>query len=223
MSEFLSILIGIVVIANFVFTIWSYISLRRIVNWSRDSNINDNILLNHIVHTRSSINLIYASIATITFVLAFLGFNLKDKVTQEVTKEISASARIDLGLLKTKTNEIELIIDSVANIKGKELNLIDDKARSLFNEFRRIQQNVYVIQELQVSPNKHYFKFSELQTINNEKLPYFSQQPAVFNSVAYMDYGIIGSVRINVTKEGIDFLETSSRYKVDLCIYPRKE
>jgi hypothetical protein len=221
MNEFLSILIGIVVIANLAFTIWSYISLRRIVKSSQDNKIKDTVLLEHIVHTRSSINLIYASIATITFVLAFLGFNLKDKIAQEVTKEISASARVDLDLLKSKSNEISML-DSIAVSKSKELNLLSDKARTIIVELSKKPQQIYVIQRLQVSPQKHYYTFSELRTINNEIIPAFSQPPVIISSGCYIDDGGIAWTNISVTKEGIDFLETTTNYKIDLCIYPRK-
>jgi hypothetical protein len=221
MNEFLFILIGIVVIANLVYTIWSYISLRRIVKGSQDGKIKDNVLLEHIIHTRSSMNLIYASIAIITFVLTFLGFNLKDRIAQEVTKEISASAKVDLDLLRTKANEITML-DSVAVIKAKELNLINDKARVILNELGKSPQQFYVIQDLQLSSKKHFYAFSELQTINNEKLPIFSQPPALIYSWAKQSDGSITSFTPSATKDGIEFGQTDGLWKIDIVIYPRK-
>jgi len=221
MNEFLIILIGIIVIANLAFTIWSYISLKKIVKGSQDSKIKDPVFLEHVIHTRSSINLIYTSIATITFVLAFLGFNLKDKITQEVTKEISASAKVDLDLLKLKTNEITML-DSVAVFKGRELNLINDKAHLILNELDKSPKQFYVIQALQLSSKKHFYAFTELRTINNEKLPTFSQPPALIYSLARQNDGSLTNLIPTATKEGIEFGQGNDLWKIDIVIYPRK-
>ena len=220
MFEFLSLLIGIVVIGNFIFTIWSYFSLRRLVKWNSINKSKDDALLNHIIHTRSSINLIYASIATITFVLTFLGFNLKDKIAQELTKEISASSRVDLDLLKAKVNDINFL-DSTAVIKSRELNQLIDKARLKFNELSNTPQKVYVVQGIQVSQKKHFYSFSELVSINNEKLPIFLKLPAITYSFASYADGAISNIRPMLTKDGLEFGETQEPYKIDLCFYPR--
>jgi len=221
MNEFLFALIGIVVIANLAFTIWSYISLRRLIKLSQNGKSKDIILLDHIVHMRSSINLIYASIATITFVLAFLGFNLKDKVTQDVTKEISAAARVDLDALAGKANNIA-ILDSVAKSRSKEYNSIIDKARSNLNELNNNPQSIYVIQDLLVTKQKHYFKFSELQTINGNKLPKFSQEPVIISSLIRFKDAVGSPLIVRASTEGFDAGDTGESFNVDLCIYPRR-
>jgi hypothetical protein len=221
MNEFLSVLIGIVVIANIFFTIWSYYSLRRILKRIQKNEINNETMLEHIVHTRSSLNLIYASMATITFVLAFLGFNLKDKISQEVTKEISASAKVDLELLKIKSGEI-LLLDSLAIGKSKELNSINDRARSILNEINKVPTKAYVIQGVQLSTTKHFYRYSELETIDGEKLPTFFQRPAVFNSLLHINDGSCGTIIATATNEGIEFGDIALPSKIDLCIYPRK-
>jgi len=221
MNEFLSILIGVVVIANLAFTIWSFFSLRRHIKLSRSAKLKDDFLLEHIVYTRSSINLVYASIAIVSFVLAFLGFNLKDKVSQDVTKEISASARVDLNILKDKVSEIATL-DSSAVLKYKELNLIADKSRSVLNELNRYPQKVYVVQGLKVSPQKHYFDYSELQTVDGDKLPKFSRRPATLKSEAYSDQGPQGERVTTDTKDGVDFGVDQGTFEIDLFIFPVK-
>jgi hypothetical protein len=221
MSEFLLIIIGIVLIANCVFIIWSFYSLRRTIRKNNYFSTNDDLNVDHIIYVRSSINLIYASIAIITFVLAFLGFNLKDKITQDVTREISNSAKVDLEALKFKVNEIALM-DSVAIVKGRDINSISEKVRTIYSELNIGLQRVYVVKGLNVSPKKRHFDFSELRTINDDKLPSFTQSPAVLQSYAYFGDGAVGFVRLVVTREGIEVLDVDTEFNIDLSIYPRK-
>jgi len=222
MNEFLLIIIGIVLIANCAFTIWSFYSLRKILKESNYPSAKNDLNVDHVVYARSSLNLIYASIAIITFVLTFLGFNLKDKITQDVTKEISASARIDLEILNSKANEI-VTLDSIAELKNREIGLLAERARFLVSEISKNPQTIFVIRSLRVTKEKHHFSFSELKTIDNTSLPTFSKRPFVLNSVAYYDNGNYAQKTPKATNDDIEFGQDSEPYNLDLVIFLGKQ
>ena len=217
MIEFLITTIGVILIANLAYTIWSFVALKRLTKQDSKVKLEDKYLVEHIIYTRSSLNLIYASIAIITFILAFLGYNLKDKITQEVTKEISAAAKVDLEELRTKANNIARL-DSLATLKSIDLAKTSDRIRSILDEIKRNPQQLYVVQQLTVSVQQHKFKFSELKTINGVALPTFAKPPVMFWR-AYDKESQLG-IDINTTTDGIEFSPVSQTFYVDLWIYP---
>jgi hypothetical protein len=87
MSQFLTAVFMVFVIGNFAFALWSYFSLRKLFKLKDAAKLEDKILLDHLVHTRSSLNLIYTSIATAAVLITFYGLNLKDKVSEELRAE----------------------------------------------------------------------------------------------------------------------------------------
>jgi hypothetical protein len=219
MNEFLLGLIIVVIIANLAYTIWSYFSLKKLSNRNQVVTLEDKFLLEHIVHTRSSLNVIYTSIVTVSFLLAFFGFNLKDKLTQEVTKEISASAKVDLDMLRTKANEIS-ILDSLSTSKSADIVRIAEKARLTLDGITKNMQRLYVIQglPLPVNPQKHFYKYSELRPVDGSIIQAFSKPPVIFCR-GYDNEAEI-PMRVKATTDGIEVGQTVIPFNVDLFIYP---
>lgn len=218
MNDILLALIGIAVLANFAYTLWSYYSLRRVTASLASPPSDVKLLIETIVHTRSSLNLLYASIAIMVFVLGFFGFNIQKNVTAEVKREIADAARVDLDSLRFKAQTISLI-ESLARQHGDYIQRTKEESRLLIEALRRTPQKLYVIQALSVTNERHRFSFSELQSVDGVKLSQFAKPPVILMR-AYEGGSDVMGVGLTTTTQGIDF-SPGGACLVDLWIYAK--
>lgn len=220
MNELLFVLIGIIVLTNLVYTLWSFFSLKKMIGKVTPIATDDRFLLEHIVHSRSSLNLVYASIAIMAFVLGFFGFNIQKNITTEVKKEITEAARVDLDTLKSKSDNISLF-ESFARQSVSEINKFRDQARAIVDNIKRNPQKLFVIESLLISKQKNSYLFSELKPVDGTLLPQISQPPMIlwlgYNPKSGEFYG----TRVKATTKGIEVDAYDESYLIDLWIYVR--
>ncbi|MEW5804992.1 MAG: hypothetical protein AB1847_23140 [bacterium] len=221
MNDFLCISIGIIVLANFLYTLWSYFSLKKMTNKTTSFESNDHIILENIIHSRSSLNLVYASIAIIVFVLSFFGFNIQKNITAEVKREITEASKVDLEVLKSKSDSI-IQIHSQATQSYSEISKYKDQARAIAENMKLSPQKLYVIEALPINKNKFSYLFSELQTVDKTMLPKFSQPPMLL-WYAYDpdDRSSSYATTVEATAKGIAVHNYGESYVIDLWIYVR--
>ncbi|MBI3586384.1 MAG: hypothetical protein HY088_04565 [Ignavibacteriales bacterium] len=233
MTNLILAVIGIVVLTNFIYSIRSHLFLKRTIDQFDVRKIDDKFILENIVHLRTSQNVLYASIAIMTFVIAFLGMNLERNVTQEIRGEIMRASRVNLDTLKIKVDNI-LSLDSSSQQSYSEIQTIKGKISLIYDRIRHTPQKLYVVQGLQISKSKNKFLFSELKPIDGSSIPQFSQPPFINYHAYIADSSMVGDAKIGtdiftnikVTAQGIEALVGPSwpgdgHYLVDLWIYIR--
>ena len=216
MNSLLIVLVGIVVIANFIFTIWSYLSLKKLTSSADSKKPADNFLIEQVVHTRSSLNVLYASIAIMTFVLAFFGFNVPKNVTEQVTKDVAQAAKVDLEALKIKSDHIG-ILDSLGSAALADLTKFRDLAQGYSESIKRLPQKLFVVHDLQVTKST-YFLYSDLKPVDGSTLPKFLEPPVVLWNAHSGDMSIGTDVKPDIKGINISPVDACS---IDLWIYAR--
>ena len=218
MSQFLIALIGVILAVNLAYTVWSYFSLKRLAGEAQLRKLEDRYLLEQIVHARTSFNLIYAMIGVVTFVIAFFGFNLESNVTDEVTREISRAAQVDLEGLRNKADSISQMQIS-ARQDAMQVAKTKSQIGALYENMRRSPQKLFVIQSLPVNVEGQKYRFSDLKPVDGTILPKFSQPPVLFWQ-AYDNELSIGT-GINATTEGLTINPAKVPCFIDIWIYAR--
>jgi hypothetical protein len=218
MNDILIAIVGILVLTNFVYTIWSYLSLKKLTSDVKALKSQDRFILDNIVHSRSSLNVLYASIAIMAFVLGFFGFNIQRNVTMEVKREISDAARIDLDSLRLKAQSISLI-ESLAKKHADNIVKTREEIRAFSENIRRMPQKLYVIQHLAVTRDKHRFSFAELRPVDGSSLSQFKEPPAILWMAFDKENNQIGGIDVIATVQGIEAM--AENYFLELWIYAK--
>lgn len=223
MNDLLMIMILIVVLSNFIYSIYSYFSLKKISAQHQTSRIDEKFMLENIIHLRTSINILYTGVAIMTFVLAFLGFNLQKNVSQEVKGEITRAARVDLESLTMKADNIALL-ESFAQQNILDMDKTKEQVRVLYDKLKNAPQKIYVVEGINVPVGKKRYLFSEFRTIEGAMIPHFDKPPFVF--MRYYRDGVEIQGYFNVTTQGIelemdDNMKAGKTRTMNLWIYAR--
>ena len=216
MNELLVALIGIAVLANLAYTIWSHFSLKKLCTGLETAKPEDKFILENIVHTRSSLNLLYASIAIMVFVLGYFGFNIQKNVREGVTKDITAAARVDLDTLRMKADSVSLI-DPDARLQVTEISQIRRQIETVYESVRKFPQRLFVIHAIPISKQKYKYSYSELRQADGNRLPKFLRPPILM----WRGYNASSefAVGITATTEGIEVSTYDEPFVVDLWVY----
>jgi hypothetical protein len=147
----LIIVVGVLVITNTMYIWRSNQSIRKLIILHEKNKINDQFILGHIVHTHTSLNVVYTSIAIVTFIFAFLGVNAYTHLEREMHTSLQEKSdaiyksiletNVD-SLLEMKNNIIQISTDA-KNQKKKfdtivSKRMIDSLDTQLSNPARRI-------------------------------------------------------------------------------------
>jgi hypothetical protein len=182
MDQVLIGLVGVIVLTNAAYTVWSYFSLRSFLSDKRVQKMEDKYVIEQIIHIRSSLNVIYAGTAIVTFILAFFGFNLQNNITKEVTREISTAAKVDLNVLKMKADSIS-VLDSLSRQSNTEIRRYREVARLMSESMKQTTQRLFVIEALPISGRKNRYDYSELRPVDGSIIPKLSRPPVVIVKV----------------------------------------
>lgn len=130
MNALFFVVAGLVLVLNVIYFLWSYFSLGRLVKILKQKEPEGNSLVEHLVHTRSSINLLYAMVTTGTLVLGFLGWNQVDKIKTDLTKEILEKTRVDLDTASQNVKDIQGIHSNVDTLYVQMKGFYEQAKRS---------------------------------------------------------------------------------------------
>jgi hypothetical protein len=223
MNDILVALVAIVVIANLFYTVWSYRSLRRLLANVTTARSADRFLLDNIVHTRSSLNVLYASIAIMVFVLGYFGFNIQKNVTAEVRKDISEAASVDLDSLKLKAKSVSLL-QTLASQNLADISKTKEQARVFFDALRQTPQRLFVVQAIPISKQKNRYLWSELKPVDGVRFPNFKIPPVVVwwaydkeGTTLAFGPGALGG--LSSTTQGIEVATVENPFSADLWVY----
>ena len=152
------VVIGLLVVANFIYIWRSNHSLRKLVKSVKSQELDDKSILDHIIYTRTSFNGIYTTIALITFVLTFWGIKEKNQletalqkgmeekaeiITQSTKDNVNRILAINLDTLIQKRDAILEIAADVQRQKKKFDNIVNRKIMdSLYNELAKIKRQI---------------------------------------------------------------------------------
>ena len=219
MSDIILALIGIAVLANLSYTIWSFFSLKRVTSLIKASKTENRFILDHVVHTRSSINVLYATGAIMVFVLGFFGFNIQKNVTAEIKREIAAASSVDLDTLASKVESISLM-ESLAKQHADNVSRTSRSVSVLFDNMRKTPQKLFVIKGLEISKLKSRYTYEELMPVDGTKIPRVSKAPVILWIAYDKEYSQIGGIVATATEKGIEaYFDGGSPYMLDLWIY----
>jgi hypothetical protein len=186
MNSFLIIVIGIIVLTNLIYTIWSFFSLKKLIDKSDKTKPEDNFLMENIIHSRTSINLIYASMTIVVFVLGFLGFNLQKNVASDVIRDITKSAQVDLDTLRMKSTDISNYYDD-SKENANKINEIKNQVLPLLNKIKETPQKLFVVYGVPINKGNNRIYFSKLKTVDELNIPEMKQPPIILYQVCSTD------------------------------------
>lgn len=232
MLSTITIVLGIMVIAM-VAHIWqSNRSLRRLLTADLTKKLDDKFVLEHIVHTRTSLNVLYASITIITFVLTFLGVkavkDITDRATQSATEAVVGDLQvmveqwkksIDVEQWKRNQEEAAGLLDDLRerySATRHVIGTIDSFIDTVGTRFHKL----YVISNIPISKNKQKYLFSELKTVDGLSVPTFKGAPSA-KWFAHLPGGFTSEVStgIKITSSSIEFFPAFAPASVELWLY----
>lgn len=199
MTEIGVIVIGIITISNLVYTIWSFFSLRKLAK-DYTTNSENKFLIDHIVHTRSSLNLVYASITIITFVLAFIGYKAVKDITETAKTELLAENKIPIEQLRKNAGEANQLCDSLQTMYSR-CNHFSGLIKTAYESINKNPQKLYVVETLDTK--KQNYKYSELKPVGGWMIPKLNQVPVVFWQPVGTYDQIPLSATLSATKDNI--------------------
>ena len=225
MNDILIPIVAIAVIANFFYTIWSFRSLNRLVGNVTTTRSADRFLLDNIVHTRSSLNVLYASIAIMVFVLGYFGFNLQKNVTAEVKREFSEAASVDLDSLKLKAKSVSLVQALAAQMLA-DISKTKDQSRTFLDALKQTPQKLFVVQALPMTKQKSRYLWSEIKPVDGVRFPDFKTAPVVLwcgydRGGAIVGFGPSPLGGLACTAQGIEYTGDEAAFSVDLWVYAK--
>lgn len=206
--EKLSLILVIIGLSMFTFSLWSLLSLKRHLRRTRNYyQVSDSIQDEKYFELKARQEYIIAISAIVFSIISFIGYtsidNIKSDINSRLEKEVSKLDSLSkkandgyLGLeLRGKTYE-----DSVKNA-FKVLAALNIRMKQLFTK-DVITQNIFIVDPIRIGdfpkdPTDKYnygyriVKYSELKTINGKSLPVFKEKPSII-CIANM----IGTVKI---------------------------
>lgn len=219
MDKILEAAVTITVVAaliNLAYSIRSHFALKKLTTTFKSAKIDDQFLLEQIVHTRTSINVLYGLLPIVGFLIVYFGLDLQSSVTKAVTDKIEAASQIDLAVAKQKTEAI-VAKDSVARHHLTSISRSASTAMELLERVQRAPQRLYVLKGLKVTNNKFVFPYAELRTVDGRSLPQDASTP-VLMYFAYNDrHDELGGLYIKATSVGIE--GPPDDYYLDLWLY----
>lgn len=208
MDSPVTIIIGIIVFANLIYTIYSSWNLRRISQITPSWTSADQVAREQLVHNRTSINTIYAWVALITFALVFLGWNLQRNITDAAIKALNETLQVNVDDIRTKASNV-YALDSLTRIHANAIRRIDttivkrsaervaqlaastavaaaeingtrDLAQKYLERMQRLSKQLYVVHSLPISKKKSKYSWEELKPVDGAILPQqFDKPPMV--------------------------------------------
>ncbi len=208
MESPIAIIIGIIVFANLVYSIYSAWTLRRISRIMPSWTSADQVAREQLIHSRTSINTIYAWVALITFVLVFLGWNLQRNITDAAVGALNETLQVNVDDIRNKAASI-YALDSLSRIHAGSLRRIDttnvkraaetimrlaststaasaeidrmrDFAQKYLERMQKISKQLYVVHSLPISKKKNKYAWDELKPVDGSILPsQFDKPPMV--------------------------------------------
>lgn len=217
MTTLILIVAGIIFIVYSFFTAWSHHSLKQSVEALQKDKPVDKMFIEHISYTRSSLNVIYASIAIITFVLAFLGVNAEADIAEKVKTEILSGKEINLDSLKLNAEEAGKAFSAITGYLAQTKESYQ-KVKNLADKSKAFEQHLFVVQGIPISKEKAKYSFSELKTVTGENLPTFTKPPLVLCNTYAKTFRSLEVVVIT-SKEGFKCSTYDEPFQLDLWIY----
>ena len=194
--------------------------LKELLKADLSQRLDDKYVLEHIIHTRSSLNGIYAAIAMITTVLAFMGYKAVNDITnnasQAATAQILRDTQINVEQWKKNVVEVNGLLDDLRNRYSATRHVIGT-VDSFIDTLDKRFQKLYVVPNIAVSQTKHKYFFSELKTTEGLMLPNFKEVPSVRYLARDKDGYVIPESGFAVTASSIDF--PAVQLVVDLWLY----
>ena len=155
---------------------WTKKSLENLIESAKQSKSMEKSTLEEIVHTRTSLNLIYALITVFVAVASFLGWNLKDDIKNRAVEEIIKESQIPLEAATTtlqaataNTEEVERVLQRAAIMHNQIKSLTDSSATlvrrmlSHYSKMRQSPQKLYVVEQYPLKAGENRIKYSEIQ------------------------------------------------------------
>ncbi len=176
------------------------------------------------------------TITLATFLVFFLGWNVKQQIIDTITHDIS----VQIKPIQLEIDSLHIKYDSLnSNLshKIKEINKLKREYDKLTNDYIHLGKllkskleylktilNIYLIPDIELSATKLQKRiyFNKLKPVNADKLPEFAQPPFV---IIQTNWGLGFSIK-EITKDYIEFSEVNvmsdfKKGKYSLWIVPR--
>jgi len=218
--ETLLVVLVVVLLMFVAFDVVTYFSTRKMFRDSWASNrLDEKFIIENIIYARAGLRGVYTGIVIVTTVLALMGIkevgDIKSAVTKEVTGEIEEANKVPLDSLKWKAANVSSV-ETEAKSRLKDLKIISDEVRSIYDRVKQSPQKLFVVESLSVKGGTTRLSFADLSPIGGVRIPKLSDPPVILGS------GYRESVRLGMdTKQTRDYVDISiveSGY-VNLWIY----
>jgi hypothetical protein len=205
------------------------------------SSLDQKFVLENIVDSKSSLRLISSIIVILASLAAFLGYKgideIKQTVSENVSKQVRAAAQVDLEYLRQNRETIANIINESRKLDISSLRqrasyiatLQDDTKRihdnashageaidKIYNRVRWSQQSLFVVESLYVQQGTTRKTFSELNPVGGMTIPKLKDPPVILAS-AYRDNVGIG-MDVRQTREYVELSPGENAY-INLWIF----
>ena len=161
-------------------------------NIKKDSNLNESYF-----DLKLRLHSLQLTVAFATFLIVFLGWNIKEQIIDSITGDISAQIEPDVKLIRSKADSLKTNYDSLSlNLTKKiaEINQLSKYYLALRKDYENLNSlmnlklehlstllNIYLVTNLELDPSKRSTKlfFKDLVPVNANKLPEFKTPPFI--------------------------------------------
>ncbi len=150
--QILIIIVFIIGIADFIFNISSFISTKRLVS-SKIEGMDQKFIFENIIHTRSSLRLVFSLLVIIASVLSALGIKALDDIRQNVAEDVKKNLIVSIDSLSMKLQTIDSLYKRAKEVDGNLIQYFE-------------HNKLFIIRDLVCENEGQKFIFKDMSEIN---------------------------------------------------------